>query len=350
MDPAISVESQHLVDEFRRMIQDKVGGARIELESLEEDVQNIFVSIASAVAEGGWNDVVTEADGSSERLALLSSLVEAVNTVLPTPAYPFVESWMALRAFDRVGLNGAKFGSTVADLHVPLSDSKEYQLRFPMAKNVETLIYLVPGEKSGYYLRALASNQAEFVYSRQPDATRPVLSLAPSIQNSGEIIANVSAELAINLAAEGVLLEASEMLGAGEALLQVTMRHTSEREQFGKKLTSFQGVSHRIAENYVHLETLRSLVRYASWVGDEDPDALLEYALMAKGYASSNCWEMANSAIQLHGAMGFTWEMGLQHPALRIIVRSLSTPSGRECLTRVGREISTRGGTIRLIA
>jgi alkylation response protein AidB-like acyl-CoA dehydrogenase len=121
------------------------------------------------------------------------------------------------------------------------------------------------------------------------------------------------------------------------------------REQFGRPLAAFQALRHRLADAFTRVETLRSHVYYAAWVADYRPAQITEWAQMAKGLAGGSCWDVANEAIQLHGAMGFTWEMGLQHQVGRVIARTLSHPSAQECLERVGAAMARRGHMIQLV-
>jgi alkylation response protein AidB-like acyl-CoA dehydrogenase len=79
------------------------------------------------------------------------------------------------------------------------------------------------------------------------------------------------------------------------------------RKQFGHPIGRFQGVKHPLAEIYVAVESARSLTYYASWALDNLPDAA-RYVSMAKAYASEALDRAGEECIQIHGAIGFTWE------------------------------------------
>jgi alkylation response protein AidB-like acyl-CoA dehydrogenase len=95
---------------------------------------------------------------------------------------------------------------------------------------------------------------------------------------------------------------AAEQLGGAQQCLDLVVRHTSERRQFGRPIASFQAVKHRCAQMMVRVEALRSLVYGAAASGDP-----LECAA-AKALASETFFDCAAEAIQLHGGVGFTWE------------------------------------------
>ena len=81
-----------------------------------------------------------------------------------------------------------------------------------------------------------------------------------------------------------------------------------QREQFGKKIGTYQAVSHPLADTYVETELARSLAYWAAWCVAEDD----EQAPVAVAAAKAQCAETAVAAcersIQVHGGIGFTWE------------------------------------------
>ena len=95
---------------------------------------------------------------------------------------------------------------------------------------------------------------------------------------------------------------AAEQLGGAQQCLDITVRYTSERRQFGRPIASFQAVKHRCAQMMVKVEGLRSLVYGAA----ASRDAL--DCAGAKALASETYFHCAAEAIQLHGGVGFTWE------------------------------------------
>ena len=116
------------------------------------------------------------------------------------------------------------------------------------------------------------------------------------------------------------LCVAAEQVGAAEAVLAMTVDYAQTRHQFGRPIGSFQAVKHRCADMFVDVERARSAVMAATHdLVAETGSAAEPY--MAAGTASRSFGRVARSAIQVHGAIGFTWE----HNAPRFLKRALST-------------------------
>ncbi len=109
-----------------------------------------------------------------------------------------------------------------------------------------------------------------------------------------------------------VCVLAAEMCGVASTALDLTLDYLGVREQFGKRLSSFQALQHRCADMKVSLENARSLVYYAAWAVEEGRDDSALAVAMAKAWCSDGCSEVVAAAIQLHGGIGFTWEHDLQ--------------------------------------
>ena len=100
----------------------------------------------------------------------------------------------------------------------------------------------------------------------------------------------------------------AEMVGAAEGALQLTVEYAKQRTQFGAPIGRYQGVKHPLAEMFVDVESTKSLLYYAAWCLDESPDEAPRYVSMAKAYASEAFARIGIDAVQLHGAVGYTWE------------------------------------------
>lgn len=100
---------------------------------------------------------------------------------------------------------------------------------------------------------------------------------------------------------------AAEMTGAAGAAVALATEYAKVREQFGQPIGRFQGIKHRLAELHVGVESSRSLAYYASWAVDNAADVPLR-ASMAMARASETLEQAGEECIQIHGAIGFTWE------------------------------------------
>ncbi len=104
---------------------------------------------------------------------------------------------------------------------------------------------------------------------------------------------------------------AAELLGLADTMIALGARYASERHQFGRPIGSFQAVKHLLAGARVALEFARPAVYAAAWHVDEDERASSRMASLAKAYASEAATEAARVSLQVHGALGYTWECDL---------------------------------------
>jgi len=115
---------------------------------------------------------------------------------------------------------------------------------------------------------------------------------------------------AARLRVEGTVLAAALLLGVSDAALEASRRYALEREQFGTAIGSFQAIQHLLADMYVRTVLARSATWAAAAVLDDpgigDP---IRASATAKLLAGEAALENARAAIQIHGGVGFTWEM-----------------------------------------
>lgn len=100
----------------------------------------------------------------------------------------------------------------------------------------------------------------------------------------------------------GRLLASAFLTGLSRACLRDTVDYLNQRQQFGRKLSSFQSVSHRCVDMHIHIELAEAVWRVAA----ESED--LATLSAAKARASDVAQNVGRQAVQLHGAMGFTEE------------------------------------------
>lgn len=123
---------------------------------------------------------------------------------------------------------------------------------------------------------------------------------------------------------------ALEAVGIGSRAVEMAIAYVAEREQFGKKIGTYQAVSHPVVDVYVSVELARSLAYWAAWcVAVDDPQADVA-AAAANAQATEAAVRACETSIQVHGGIGFTFE----HPLHRYYKRALELESalgfGRE--------------------
>jgi alkylation response protein AidB-like acyl-CoA dehydrogenase len=141
---------------------------------------------------------------------------------------------------------------------------------------------------------------------------RPLDPLTPLHQlaelPAGEPVAD--AAVAVEWRRAGAALVAAQLFGTAEAVTTLAVAYAAEREQFDRPIGSFQAVKHLLADMLTRSELARAAV-YAAGVtldgrGVDDPDRTVAAAKITAGSAAV---ANAKSAIQVHGGMGFTWEI-----------------------------------------
>ena len=101
---------------------------------------------------------------------------------------------------------------------------------------------------------------------------------------------------------------AGDLLGVADAAMRLAVEYAGSRKQFGRPIGAYQAVSHRCADMLIEVESARSAILAAGWTADHDPENLPFAASVAKATAARAAWNVATSALQVHGGIGFTWE------------------------------------------
>ncbi|MDR0279489.1 MAG: acyl-CoA/acyl-ACP dehydrogenase [Paucimonas sp.] len=110
----------------------------------------------------------------------------------------------------------------------------------------------------------------------------------------------------------GALSVAGQLLGLAQRMLDLSVDYVAQRKQFGKPIGSFQAVKHHLADVARHIEQAKPvLYRAAHGLARGDASASL-WVSQARLAACEASWIAARKGIQVHGAMGYTWEVDLQ--------------------------------------
>lgn len=96
---------------------------------------------------------------------------------------------------------------------------------------------------------------------------------------------------------------AAQQVGISEEITRLAAEYTSTRFQFGKPLSTFQGVSHRLANNYIDTEAMRVTMQAAAWRIAEGLDATTQ-VMVAKWWAAEGGHRVIHGAQHVHGGMG----------------------------------------------
>jgi alkylation response protein AidB-like acyl-CoA dehydrogenase len=116
----------------------------------------------------------------------------------------------------------------------------------------------------------------------------------------------------------GVLATSAQLIGAGQALLDTSVAYAKQRSQFGKVIGTYQAIKHKLADVHIALELARPLVYGAALsLADNSADTARDVSA-AKVAAADAALLAARSALQTHGAIGFTQEHDMSLWLLRV--------------------------------
>jgi alkylation response protein AidB-like acyl-CoA dehydrogenase len=143
------------------------------------------------------------------------------------------------------------------------------------------------------------------------DRTRALAEVVGAAE-SARRLGTVAAEHLTHVAATAAVIIGADTLGAAQRMLDLTIEYVGQRTQFGVPVGSFQAVKHAASEMLVAIEGSRAVVQYAAWaVAVQEPHHAID-AWVAKARSARAGKLVADRALFLHGAVGYTWEHDLQ--------------------------------------
>ncbi|MDB2245549.1 acyl-CoA dehydrogenase family protein [Halorubrum ezzemoulense] len=98
---------------------------------------------------------------------------------------------------------------------------------------------------------------------------------------------------------------AAQGVGIARGAAERALEYAEEREQFGRSISDFQAIKHKLAEMHTNTEAARWLTYRSAWAVDNEAGDLTALASMAKEFASRTAVEVADEAVQIHGGAGF---------------------------------------------
>jgi len=149
--------------------------------------------------------------------------------------------------------------------------------------------------------------------SAAADLTR----LEAGIVGSPVTLGEVSAEVAGRSQALALVTTSADLVGVARGAHAVACDYAKIREQYGKPIGSYQAIAHLLAESLALIEGSVSVLRHAAWGVDElTPAEAIRAAQIAKVYCARATRTVCETAVQVHGGIGNTWEC-LVHVYLR---------------------------------
>ncbi|GJM37215.1 MAG: acyl-CoA dehydrogenase [Acidimicrobiales bacterium] len=129
----------------------------------------------------------------------------------------------------------------------------------------------------------------------------------------------------------GAMLTSALQLGLAVGATELAVAYAKEREQFGKPIGAFQAVKHRCADMVTRVEVLRAAVYAAGCTldgnGVDAPERTVAVAKVLASHAAAAC---GKDCVQVHGGMGYTWEVDAHLFLKRAWVHDLAFGEGEE--------------------
>ena len=236
------------------------------------------------------------ADTTAVAAPLLDQLVQArpagTDTLLPS-----VAKWLEGIASGRV--TAAVAESPSPDVPVAGADGAD-------------LLVLVSTDDDGPALHLVGTDRVSVTPVPSLDPTRRLGRPVWTPDRGTRVaVGPVAADLIRRTADRASVATAAGLLGLSQRMIAMAADYARARHQFGHPIGSFQAVKHLLAGAQVRLEFARPVVYAAAWADDHDRPDRSRAASVAKAYASDTATEAARVALQVHGAIGYTWECDL---------------------------------------
>jgi alkylation response protein AidB-like acyl-CoA dehydrogenase len=174
------------------------------------------------------------------------------------------------------------------------------------ARGATSALMLVPAA-GGHTLGqvALADGVGRVDLTRATVALDPAAAVVP-VPDQAQLITD---EAQTRWTALGLALTSADLVGTMRGAVQLATDYAKDRRQYGKAIGSFQAVQHLLADAFVAMDGARSAALHAAWAVDALParDGLAA-AAVAKAYGARAARNVCETAIQVHGGIGNTWE------------------------------------------
>jgi alkylation response protein AidB-like acyl-CoA dehydrogenase len=178
-----------------------------------------------------------------------------------------------------------------------------------LAEDAAQAQLLLWADPEAFYL--LEPDQYRARFNASVDPSRRLYAIERAAGVAAVATGERAAELYRAVLDRGALGAAAQALGLAQRMIDLSVQYTAERQQFGKPIGSFQAVKHHMANVAVRLEYAKAPVHRAAYaIARQQPGASVAVS-HAKLVACEAAGLAAKNSIQVHGAMGYTWEVDL---------------------------------------
>jgi len=264
------------------------------------------VDLVGVLEEAGWSALPEPLFETAGLAApMLATLLPAAPAAAALDALLKGNAPLAVGGID-VGLSGPTSSSTV---------SADGLLRTPRvvgARDAGVLLLACRDPDPGWQLHAVPAGACTVHPAPTLDFGRELSTVQWPLSGDTLVAYGVAAEASVGLLADRAAAgSAAYLIGLADRMITMAADYAKERQQFGKPIGSFQAVKHLLANARVSLEFARPATYRAAWSLATAQPTVSRDASMAKALASDAADLAARVALQVHGAIGYTWECDL---------------------------------------
>jgi len=338
MDVRLSAEQQALRDSAARLVEQLGPHAVGEIGDGERAAK-----LDAAVTASGWRELRTATEGGAPLASGVEAAIVAEELGRGLADTSFLGPIMACELRRVAGAPATTSVETVA-LTADLSsvaragDGQPCSMVAIDVQGSSRALLCAPGS-GGLLLAetALGSSPAGVDLTRPSMALDPPVAVAP-VEGADRTI---TADGLTRWTALGISLACADLVGTMCGAVQLAGAYAAQRHQYGAAIGSFQSIQHLLADAYVLTEGARSATLHAAWAADAlAPSDALAAAAVAKAYCARGARQVCETAIQVHGGIGNTWEC-LAHVYLRRCLLSSDLLGGTG--VSLARVLSHRG-------
>ncbi|TDC53319.1 acyl-CoA dehydrogenase [Actinomadura sp. KC345] len=306
MDVRLSPEQQALREAAARLVDDLAPKSVAELDDPARATR-----LDTAVTGSGWRELRTPADGELPLASAVEAAIVAEELGRVAADTPFFGPTLAAELRRRAAAPGPAGAETVL-LSPDLSG-------LAVVEDGDTLCSGVAVDaRSAASALALARNGEGYDLAVVPvtgaapgrDLTRPIATVdrAPFERRHGASGPLTEADIE-TWTALAIALTCADLVGTMRGAVRLARSYAIVRQQYGVTIGTFQSVQHMLADAFVSAEGSKSVALHAAWAADTLPAGeALDAAAVAKAYCARAARAVCETAIQVHGGIGNTWE------------------------------------------
>jgi alkylation response protein AidB-like acyl-CoA dehydrogenase len=264
------------------------------------------VDLVGVLEEAGWAalpEPLLETSGLAA--PMLAALLPAASATTALGALLTGNAPVAVGGID-IGVAGPSSPTTVA------ADGMLRTERVVGGRDAAVYLMACRDPDSGWQLHAVPAAVCAVHATPTLDAARDLSTVHWPLSSDTLLAYGVAAEASVGLMADrGAAGSAALLVGLADRMITLAADYAKDRHQFGKPIGSFQAVKHLLANARVKLEFARPATYRAAWSLATAQPTVSHDASMAKAMASDAADLAARVALQVHGAIGYTWECDL---------------------------------------